>query len=54
LLEKIELLKGLQSVNSEYELSINWHTETVHVILELDIVEDDGADVVLVLIGEGL
>jgi len=54
LFEKIELLEGLQSVDSKDEVTVTGHTETLHGILELDIVEDDGGDVVFVLLGEGL
>ena len=54
LFEKIELLEGLQSVDSKDEITVTWHTETLHGVLELDVVEDDGGDVVFILLGEGL
>ena len=54
LLEEIEFLEGLQSVDSE-DNSIVWsHTETGHEILNLNVVEDHGGDVVGVLLGHGL
>ena len=54
LLEKIELLERLQSVDGKGKITIAGHTETLHGILELNVVEDDGRDVVFVLLGEGL
>jgi len=54
LFEKIELLEGLQSVDSEDEFTVSGHTETLHGILELDVIEDDGGHVVGVLLGESL
>jgi hypothetical protein len=53
LFEKIKFLKGLQSVNSEVKIVISRHTEGVSGVLDLDIVEDHGGDVVGVLLGEG-
>ena len=54
LFEEIEFLEGLQSVDSE-DKSIVWsHTETGHEILNLNVVEDHGGDVVGVLLGHGL
>lgn len=52
--EKIKFLKGLQSVDSEVEITIGAHAEGVSSILDLDVVEDHGGDVVGVLLGEGL
>jgi hypothetical protein len=52
LFEKIKFLKGLQSVNSEVKITVSGHTEGVSGILDLDIVEDHGGDVVGVLLGE--
>ena len=52
--EKIELLEGLQSVDSEDEFTVSGHTETLHGVLELDVIEDDGGHVVGVLLGESL
>ena len=54
LLEEVELLKGLQSVHSEDEFTIGGHSQSLHGVLELDIVEDRGSDVVGVLLSEGL
>ena len=54
LLEQIKLLKGLQSVDGEDELGVLSHTKTGHGILKLDVVEDDGSDVVGVLLSKGL
>jgi len=54
LLEKIKLLEGLQSVDSKDKCVIWSHTETVHELLNLDVVEDHGGDVVGVLFGHGL
>ena len=54
LLEEVELLEGLQSVDGKHEVGVLGHTETSHGVLELDIVEDDGSDVVGVLLGKGL
>ena len=54
LFEEIELLEGLQSVDGEDELSVSAHTETLLGVLELHIIEDDGGNVVGVLLGEGL
>ena len=54
LFEEIEFLEGLQSIDSE-DKSIVWsHTETGHEILNLNVVEDHGGDVVGVLLGHGL
>jgi hypothetical protein len=52
LFEKIKFLKGLQSVNSEVKITISSHTEGVSSILDLDIIEDHGGDVMGVLLGE--
>lgn len=54
LFEEIELLKGLQSVDSEDEGIVWSHTESVHEVLNLNVVEDHGGDVVGVLFGHGL
>jgi hypothetical protein len=54
LFEEIELLEGLQSVDSEDKSVVRSHTETVHELLELDIVEDEGRDVVGVLLSHHL
>ncbi len=51
--EKIELLEGLQSVNSKDEIIRSRHTETSHEILNLDVIEDHGGDVVGVLLSHG-
>ena len=40
LFEEIQLLEGLQSVDSKDEGIVGSHTETVHELLELHIVED--------------
>ena len=52
--EKIKLLEGLKSVDSEDELTVTGHTETLHGVLELDVIEDDGGHVMGVLLGESL
>ena len=54
LFEEIELLKGLQSVDSKDEVVVGSHTETVHEFLDLNVVEDHGGDVVGVHFGHGL
>ena len=54
LFEEIELLEGLQSVDSKDKSVVGGHTKTVHELLELDIVEDEGGDVVGVQLGHGL
>ena len=54
LLEQVQLLKGLQSVDSEDEVAVLRHAETSHGILELNVVEDDGGDVVGILLGKSL
>ena len=54
LLEQVELLEGLESVDGKDEVTIGSHTKTGHSILELDIEEDGGGNVVGVLLGEGL
>ena len=54
LLEQVKLLERLQSVDREDKVSVLRHTETSHGILKLDIIEDDGGNVVGVLLGEGL
>ena len=54
LLEEVELLEGLQSVDGEHEVGVLGHTEASHSILELDVIEDDSSDVVRVLLGKGL
>lgn len=52
LFEEIKFLEGFHSVDGKNELSLFWHTETLHGILELNIVEDDGGDVGSVLLGK--
>ena len=54
LFEEIEFLEGLQSVDSKDKSVVGGHTNTVHELLELDIVEDEGGDVVGVQLGHGL
>ena len=54
LFEEIELLEGLQSVDSKDKSVVSSHTETVHELLNLDVVEDHSGDVVGVLLGHGL
>jgi hypothetical protein len=54
LFEEIEFLEGLQSVDSEDKSIVSSHTETGHEILNLNVVEDHGGDVVGVLLGHGL
>ena len=54
MLEKIELLEGLQSIDSKDEIIWSRHTETSHEILYLDVIEDHGSNVVGVLLGHGL
>ena len=51
--EKIELLEGLQSVDSKDEIIWSSHTKTSHEILNLDIIEDHSSDVVGVLLSHG-
>ena len=51
--EKIELLEGLQSVNSEDEIIRGRDSEASHEILNLDVIEDHGGDVMGVLLGHG-
>ena len=54
LFEEVELLKGLQSVDGKNKSIVGGHTETRHVVLNLDVVEDHGGDVMGVLLGHGL
>ena len=54
MLEEIELLEGLQSVDGKDEVIRGGHTETGHEVLELDVVEDHGGDVMGVHLGHGL
>jgi hypothetical protein len=54
LFEEIELLEGLQSVDSKDKGIVGSHTETVHELLELNIVEDHSGDVMGVQFGHGL
>jgi len=54
LFEQVELLEGLQSVDSEDEVVISSHTEARHELLELDVIEDHGGDVMGVQLGHGL
>ena len=54
LLEEIEFLERLESVDGQDEVGVAGHTKASHVILQLDIVEDHGGDVVSVLFGKGL
>tara|TARA_B110000503_G_scaffold104319_1_gene155632 strand:+ start:208 stop:750 length:543 start_codon:yes stop_codon:yes gene_type:complete len=54
LFEEIELLEGLQSVDSEDKWIVGSHTETVHEILNLDVIEDECGDVMGVHFGHGL
>ena len=53
LLEQVQLLKGLQSVDSKDQVGVLRHTEASHAILELDVIEDDGGDVMGILLSEG-
>ena len=53
LFEKIKLLEGLKSVDGKDEIVSGGHTETGHEILELDIIEDHGGDVMGVLLSQG-
>jgi len=54
LFEEIELLEGLQSVDSKDKSVVSSHTKTGHEVLNLDVVEDHGGDVMGVLLGHGL
>ena len=54
LLEKIQFLKRFQSVDSKNELAWSGHTKSRHVVLQLNIIEDDCTDVMGVLLGEAL
>jgi hypothetical protein len=54
LFEEVELLKGLQSVDGKNKSIVGGHTETRHVVLNLDVVEDHSGDVVGVLLSHGL
>ena len=54
LLEEIEFLERLESVDGQDEVGVARHTKASHVILQLDIVEDHCGDVVSVLFGKGL
>ena len=54
LFEEVELLKGLQSVDGKDKSIVGGHTETRHVVLNLDVVEDHSGDVVGVLLSHGL
>ena len=54
LFEEVELLKGLQSVDGKDKSIVGGHTETRHEVLNLDVVEDHGGDVMGVLLGHGL
>jgi len=54
LFEEIEFLEGLQSVDSKDKSVVTSHTKTVHELLELNVVEDHGGDVVGVHFGHGL
>jgi len=54
LFEEVELLKGLQSVDGKDKSIVGSHTETRHEVLNLDVVEDHGGDVMGVLLGHGL
>jgi hypothetical protein len=54
LFEEIELLEGLQSVDSKDKSVVSSHTKTGHVVLNLDVVEDHSGDVVGVLLSHGL
>ena len=51
--EEIELLEGLKSVDGKNEIIWGRHTESGHEILDLDIIEDHGGDVMGVLLGHG-
>ena len=53
MLEEIELLEGLQSIDSKNEVIRSRHTEASHEILNLDVVEDHSSDVVGVLLSHG-
>ena len=53
LLEKIELLERLQSVDSKDQVAVLGNSESGHSILKLDIVEDNLGNVVGVLLGQG-
>ena len=52
LLEEVELLHGLKSVGSKGKPSILSHTEGLHVLFNLDVIEDEGSNVVSVFLGE--
>ena len=52
--KEIEFLERLQSVHGEHEILVLWHGESSGGVLNLDIVEDHGSDVVGVLLGEAL
>ena len=53
MLEEVEFLKGLQSVDTEDEVGVLRHTEASHGILQLNVIEDDGSDVVGILLSKG-
>jgi len=52
LFEEVKFLERFHSVDSKNEFSIFWHTESLHGILELNIVEDDWCEVGSILFGE--
>ena len=54
LLEQIELLERLQSVDRKDKFTVLRHTETSHGILKLNVIEDDSGDVVGILLSKGL
>ena len=54
LFEEVELLEGFESINSEDEVGVFGHSESLHGVLELHVVEDNGGNVVGVLLGQSL
>ena len=54
LFKEIEFLKRLQSVHGENEIFVLWHGKSSGGVLNLDIIEDHGSDVVGVLLGQAL
>ena len=54
LFEQVQFLEGLQSVHGENEFSIVGDSESLHGVLHLHVIVDDGGEVVLVLLCEGL
>jgi len=54
LFEQVQLLEWLKTVNSLDKFCGFWHTEGLHVILQLDVVENHGSDVMSILLCQSL